>query len=36
MTVRAAFKMPGLDSRKSEGHDVDLRYDHRVIVRERG
>jgi len=34
--VRAAFRMPAYDPRKSEGHDVDLRYDHRVIVRERG
>jgi cell division protein FtsQ len=36
MTVRAAFRMPAFDPRKSEGQDVDLRYDHRVIVRERG
>jgi cell division protein FtsQ len=36
MTVRAAFRMPAFDARKSEGQDVDLRYDHRVIVRERG
>jgi cell division protein FtsQ len=36
MTVRAAFRMPMFDARKSEGQDVDLRYDHRVIVRERG
>lgn len=36
MKVKAAFRMPAFDARKSEGHDVDLRYDHRVIVRERG
>lgn len=36
MKVRAAFRMPAFDGRKSEGHDVDLRYDNRVIVRERG
>ena len=36
MTVRAAFRMAAFDARKSEGQDVDLRYDHRVIVRERG
>ena len=34
--VKAAFRMPALDGRKHEGHDVDLRYDNRVIVRERG
>jgi cell division protein FtsQ len=36
MTVRAAFRVPAFDARKSEGQDVDLRYDHRVILRERG
>ena len=36
MTVKAAFRMPMLDSRKHEGSDVDLRYDNRVIFRERG
>ena len=36
MKVRAAFRMPAFDGRKTEGHDVDLRYDNRVIVRERG
>lgn len=36
MKVKAAFRMPALDGRKHEGHDVDLRYDNRVIVRERG
>jgi cell division protein FtsQ len=36
MTVKAAFRVPALDGRKHEGHDVDLRYDNRVIVRERG
>ena len=36
MKVKAAFRMPTLDERKHEGHDVDLRYDNRVIVRERG
>ena len=36
MKVKAAFRMPAFDARKSEGQDVDLRYDHRVIVRERG
>ena len=36
MKVRAAFRMPAFDGRKSEGQDVDLRYDNRVIVRERG
>jgi len=36
MKVRAAFRIPAFDGRKSEGHDVDLRYDNRVIVRERG
>lgn len=34
--VKAAFRMPALDGRKHEGQDVDLRYDNRVIVRERG
>jgi cell division protein FtsQ len=36
MKVKAAFRVPALDGRKQEGHDVDLRYDNRVIVRERG
>ena len=37
MKVKAAFRMPPLDSRKHEGsHEVDLRYANRVIVRERG
>jgi cell division protein FtsQ len=36
MKVRAAFKMPAFDGRKHDGHDVDLRYDNRVIVREGG
>ena len=34
--VKAAFRMPAFDGRRLEAHDVDLRYDHRVIVRERG
>lgn len=34
--VKSAFKMPALEGRKHEGSDVDLRYDNRVIVRERG
>ena len=34
--VKAAFKMPAFDGRKPDGQDVDLRYDQRVIVRERG
>ena len=36
MKVRAAFKMPAFDGRKHDGHDVDLRYESRVIVREGG
>jgi cell division protein FtsQ len=36
MKVRSAFKMPTFDGRKHDGHDVDLRYDNRVIVREGG
>jgi cell division protein FtsQ len=36
MKVRAAFRMPVFDGRKHDGHDVDLRYDNRVIVREGG
>jgi cell division protein FtsQ len=36
MTVKAASRMPMLDNRKHEGSDVDLRYDNRVILRERG
>jgi cell division protein FtsQ len=34
--VRAAFKVPAFDGRKHDGHEVDLRYDNRVIVREGG
>jgi cell division protein FtsQ len=34
--VKAAFKMPAFEGRKHEGQEVDLRYDNRVIVRERG
>ena len=36
MTVKAAYRMPMPDNRKHEGSDVDLRYDNRVILRERG
>lgn len=36
ITIRAASRMPALDGRKHEGSDVDLRYDNRVILRERG
>lgn len=36
MTVKAVSRMPVLDSRKHEGSEVDLRYDNRVIFRERG
>ncbi len=36
MKVRAAFRVPAVDGRKRDGHDVDLRYDNRVIVREGG
>jgi cell division protein FtsQ len=36
MTVKAASRMPALDGRKHDGNDVDLRYDNRVILRERG
>jgi cell division protein FtsQ len=36
MTVKAAFRMPALDGKKREGSEVDLRYDNRVILRERG
>lgn len=36
MTVKAAFRMPALDGRKHQGSEVDLRYDNRVILRERG
>ena len=36
VTVKAAFRLPAFDGRRLEAHDVDLRYDHRVIVRERG
>jgi cell division protein FtsQ len=34
--VKSTFRVPPLDGRKQEGHDVDLRYANRVIVRERG
>lgn len=34
--VKAASRMPALDAKKREGSEVDLRYDNRVIVRERG
>jgi cell division protein FtsQ len=34
--VKAVSKMPAFDGRKREGSEVDLRYDNRVIVRERG
>jgi len=36
MAVKAAFRMPALDGKKHEGSEVDLRYDNRVILRERG
>jgi cell division protein FtsQ len=36
MKVKAAFRIPAFDGRKHEGQEVDLRYDSRVIVRERG
>ena len=36
MKVKAAFRMPAIEGRKHEGQEVDLRYDNRVIVRERG
>jgi cell division protein FtsQ len=36
MKVKSAFKTPVPDGRRHEGQDVDLRYDNRVIVRERG
>jgi cell division protein FtsQ len=36
MKVRAAFRVPAFDGRKHDEHDVDLRYDNRVIVREGG
>ena len=36
MKVKAAFRVPAFDGRKHDGHDVDLRYDNRVIVREGG
>jgi cell division protein FtsQ len=36
MRVKAAFRMPAFDGRKHEAQEVDLRYDSRVIVRERG
>ena len=35
-TVKAASRMPVLDGRKRQGSEVDLRFDNRVIVRERG
>ncbi len=34
--VKAVFRPGGLDGKKHEGGEVDLRYDNRVIVRERG
>jgi len=34
--VKSASKMPTLDGGKREGSEVDLRYENRVIVRERG
>jgi cell division protein FtsQ len=34
--VKAASKMTTLEGKKREGSEVDLRYDNRVIVRERG
>jgi cell division protein FtsQ len=34
--VKAVFKPGALEGRKREGGEVDLRYDNRVIVRERG
>ena len=34
--VKAVSKMPAFDGKKREGSEVDLRYDNRVIVRERG
>jgi cell division protein FtsQ len=36
MTVKAASRMPVPDTRRHEGSEVDLRYDNRVILRERG
>lgn len=36
MKVKSAYKMPTFEGRKQEGQEVDLRYDNRVIVRERG
>lgn len=36
MKVKAASKMTGFDDRRREVSEVDLRYDNRVIVRERG
>ncbi len=34
--VKAASRMPAFEGKKREGSEVDLRYDNRVIVRERG
>jgi cell division protein FtsQ len=34
--VKSASRMPAFEGRKREGSEVDLRYDNRVIVRERG
>jgi cell division protein FtsQ len=34
--VKAAAKVLTLEGKRREGSEVDLRYDHRVIVRERG
>ena len=33
--VKPSFKTDSFDGRKREGSEIDLRYDHRVIVRER-
>ena len=34
--VKAASRMPAGEAKRREGTEVDLRYDNRVIVRERG
>jgi cell division protein FtsQ len=36
LTVKAAFRMPALDGKRRESNEVDLRYENRVILRERG
>ena len=36
MTVKAASRIVAFEGKKHEGSEVDLRYDNRVIVRERG